>query len=578
MSFGLVIILASLLGQPLGAQVAAPSDQELGVESRPSGELKTVAVVAVAHYEKLISDITLLGSLIGRAEAGQMVEGGFAFFTQGKGPAALDKKQPWGVIVQTDGAAFMPVGCLPVAKADDVLEVARAYGVQVNNAEDGVKELVLPNQQSVFLKQEAGWTFISLSPDALSRAPEDPQAILAELVTEYDIAARIAMKDVPEMYRQFAVQAMQAGVQQGMTRQADETEGQHELRRAMAEARIEQLSRLVNDLDLISLGWTIDAEQKRTYLDVTPVFKRGSKSAQEVASYGQSRTNFAGFYQPDAAITAIFVYPKLIAGDVEYVEMMRNTRRLINKVIDKEVRVADAASAEAPEELKAAIGDFLDAFADTLKTGRMDGASTFHFSPDSMTLLMAISARDPAKVEAGLRKLEAAGKKLGALRERVQWNAASHAGVNFHTLAVPVPEDEKDARRWMGSELNIAVGLGPKAVYLAIGKDNLDAVKHAIDASAAETDKAAPPFDVAISLGRIMEMAVVQAKKNDQKAIAQKVADMLRKEAPDRDHIRAVGEVIPNGMRYRVVAEEGVLRAVGAAVTEAQRQALQASQ
>jgi hypothetical protein len=130
----------------------------------------------------------------------------------------------------------------------------------------------------------------------------------------------------------------------------------------------------------------------------------------------------------------------------------------------------------------------------------------------------------------------------------------------------------------MGSELNIAVGLGPKAVYLAIGKDNLDAVKHAIDASAAETDKAAPPFDVAISLGRIMEMAVVQAKKNDQKAIAQKVADMLRKEAPDRDHIRAVGEVIPNGMRYRVVAEEGVLRAVGAAVTEAQRQALQASQ
>jgi hypothetical protein len=35
---------------------------------------------------------------------------------------------------------------------------------------------------------------------------------------------------------------------------------------------------------------------------------------------------------------------------------------------------------------------------------------------------------------------------------------------------------------------------------------------------------------------------------------------------------------MPNGLRYRFAAEEGVLRAIGTAATEAQRQALQAQQ
>ena len=53
---------------------------------------------------------------------------------------------------------------------------------------------------------------------------------------------------------------------------------------------------------------------------------------------------------------------------------------------------------------------------------------------------------------------------------------------------------------------------------------------------------------------------------------------MLRNEAQGRDHIRAVGQLIPNGLSYRFEAEEGVLRAIGKAASEAQRQALQAQQ
>ena len=53
---------------------------------------------------------------------------------------------------------------------------------------------------------------------------------------------------------------------------------------------------------------------------------------------------------------------------------------------------------------------------------------------------------------------------------------------------------------------------------------------------------------------------------------------MLRNEAQGRDHIRMVGHLVPNGLRYRFEAEEGVLRAIGKAHAEAQRRKMQALQ
>src|SRR5215203_3960068 len=123
--------LAATLVVSLVPTVSAQSKSGGDATAPEAGELKNVAVVAGARWEKLVSDIAFLGTLGGKPEAGQMVEGGFSFFTQGKGPNAIDKKQPWGVIVQTDGAQFLPVGCLPVLKPNDLFDVAKGYGAEI---------------------------------------------------------------------------------------------------------------------------------------------------------------------------------------------------------------------------------------------------------------------------------------------------------------------------------------------------------------------------------------------------------------------------------------------------------------
>ncbi len=549
--------------QALPAQTA-PGEAPAAT-SAPAGELTTLAVVAGARYEKLIGDIGFLGTLVGRPEAAQMAEGGIAFVTQGKGANLLDKSKPWGLIVQTDGLAFYYVGCLPIAKLDDVLEVAKGYGAEITDRGNGTKELVLPNKKSFFVKPQNDVVFISVTEASLSHLPANPQEILARRVADYDLSVEIAVKNVPEGIRQFALQAMQAGMQQGMRKLPDETDEQFAGRQKLAQDQMAQMSRMINEIDTVKIGWAVDAQQQRTYLDFTYQFVAGSKMAQKMAMYTDPRTNFAGFYQPDAAATLTFTTkadPSLIAEDLAQFEtMIQNLRQQSDKQIDKKV-----SDPEAREALKAARNDLLDAVEGTIKEGQIDGAAFLRVSPESLTLIAGMHVKEPAKVESALKNLESTAKKSPDF-PGIKWNAANHAGVNFHTLTVPVPETEEAPRRMLGKELNVAVGIGSDTVYIAVGHDNIEAVNKAIDASAAEKGKKVPPFEFALSLGPIMEVAA-DAAKGPEKQKFQAVADLLKSQAQGRDHIRAVGQIVPNGLRYRIEAEEGVLRAIGAAAAE----------
>ncbi len=564
-----IAILPTLRAQP-------GSGESPVATSAPAGQLKVLAVVAGARYEKLIGDISFLGSLAGKPEAGQMVEGGLSLFTQGKGANAIDKSKPWGVIVQTDGAGFYPVGCLPIGKASDVLDVAKAYGAEIKDGENGTKEMVMPNHRSLFVKAQNDMVYISIAASSLSRLPANPQELLTRMVGDYDLSAAVSVKNIPEGYRQFAMQAMQAGLQQGMKQLPGESDEDYAQRQRMAEGQIAQMTRMINEIDSIKFGWAVDSKQQRTYLDFTYQFMPGSKMAQQVAAYGQPRTNFAGFFQPNAAATVVVATksdPKLIAEDLaQFEKMMQNSQQQLNKEIDKKVD-----DAEAREALKAAAADCFDAFEETVKEGQIDGGAALHLSPDSLTLVAGVHVKEPTKIESALKKLETAAKKSPEF-PGIKWNAANHAGVKFHTITVPVPQNQQAPRQMLGDEVNVAIGIGPESVYAAVGRDNIEAVGKAIDASAAAKEKAVPPFEFVLSLGPILEVAAAQAKEGRQKEILKSVADMLKNQAQGRDHVRAVGQVVPNGLRYRFEAEEGVLRAIGTAAAEAQKKRLQANQ
>jgi hypothetical protein len=180
---------------------------------------------------------------------------------------------------------------------------------------------------------------------------------------------------------------------------------------------------------------------------------------------------------------------------------------------------------------------------------------------------------DPAKIESGLKKLVELGKEEPEM-PAVKWNAESHAGVNFHTLSAPTP-DEEDARKLFGETIDFAVGIGQDSVYFAMGKECLAAAKKVIDDSAANPGKSIAPMELSVSVGQIMNTIAAFDTEN---AVLKTVAETLKTEAVGRDHVRIVAQPVENGVRTRIEAEEGVMRAIGVGVKAAQMEAMGAAQ
>jgi hypothetical protein len=333
---------------------------------------------------------------------------------------------------------------------------------------------------------------------------------------------------------------------------------------------------LINEVETMKFGLAVDAKEQKTFADFQYTFVPDSSLAKQIAGYSASKTDFAGFFQADSAGSVMVSSQagKPLSGDelAQNEQMMQSARDQLNAAIDQKVEDEDTR-----EALKGALGEWLDAVAETAKSGRMDGAGALHLSADSLTLISGVHVKDTAKVESGLKKLEAIAKKQPDF-PGIKWNAAEHAGVKFHTITIPVPEGEKSARQLLGDELPVAAGIGPDSAYLAVGKDNLDAVNKAIDASAANKGKTVTMLEFVSSLGPIMEAAAAQSEDPAHKAVIEKVADYLRSDGKGRDHVRAMGKVIPNGLAYHFEAEEGVLKAIGTAATEVQKQKAAAQQ
>ena len=535
---------------------------------QPAGEMKPLAVIALSGYDALLEDINFAGSLAGQPDLGAMLEPMIMGYTQG-----LDKTKPLGVVIQSDGATFGGAACLPVTDLQKMLAPLKLFGVTTEDVGGGITKLVTP-QQPAFVKEANGWAFVSPMQEMLAGLPDDPTEVLSTLSKEYDLGARVQVQNIPEAYRQMAIQQLDQGMQAGLKKLPDESDEQFAARKEMTSLQLEQLKQLISDIDELTIGLALDGAQQRAYLDFIYTAVPESKLASQIAMYADSKTNFAGFFQPDAAMMMSFA-TKMGEADIAQVDQMFGAiRQQVKAAIDKD---ADLPSDEARAQMQSALDDFLAAFQATLKTGMMDGGAVLNLAPNSLTFVAGAFIGEPAKVETGLKKMAEIIKQKDANSPEVKWNAASHGDVSFHTLSLPIPENEEQPRQLFGETVDLAIGIGKQSVYFAAGRDCLNAVKGVIDASGAEPQKSVPPMEMTFALKQIMEMAASIAKDNE-KPMLQSIAAMLANEAAGRDHVRIVMQAIPGGIRTRIEAEEGVLRAIGMGAMQAQMQAAGAGQ
>ncbi len=381
--YGCAALLA-VLGLVVGGTACSPPPQvggQPGVGMPAGGEMKTVAVVAFNSYQRLLGDVSFIGSLAGMPGMDQVVQAQVLQAVGDKGLAAVDKAKPWGVVLQTNGAAFVPLGAIPVTNADDLLGAIAARGLPLNDRGNGLRDVTLPNGMPLFIKSQGGWLLFGQSPDAFEHIPTTLQADLTALVTNYDLAVRINIADVPEMYRGIAMSAMQGGLEQSLKQQPNESEEQFALRRQAAQANIQQLKQFFEEADKLTVGFAIDAKQQKSYYDVDVQARPGTELAKQMAIAGEPTTAFGGFYRSDAAATMTFsqqIEPTAANDVAAQMRASANTmRQQLYAALEKDGNVP----AGVRDAVKLAADDFMDAMISTAETGKLDGGAFLQLCP-----------------------------------------------------------------------------------------------------------------------------------------------------------------------------------------------------
>jgi hypothetical protein len=523
---------------------------------------KPVVVVTIPGYDELMADVDFLSGLGGRPGVSQMADGMLKMMTQGQGLKGLDKTKPIGLVVTLENGMPTPSVVVPVTNAKDLLSVLIAVGqgqVGPVSEEGGTFKVGVPNGDSVYVRENAGWAYITQAKDA--PLPEDPSKSIAGLSKDYDVAVRVYLQNVPsdqkkkwtEQFR--SLMQMVASMQQAQAGDNPLAKlGQNNV-----QAQVAAIEKLLNEADQVTIGWKLDRQAKNTHLDFTVTAVPGSQMDQQMQKMANAKTNFAGFLKPDSAVMGCVSGTNTPDQIEQAVSTLQELKTKMEEAIDKDSNLKDD---KARAQVKAVAGKFLDVIVKTVKTGKSDGGGVLMLAPNTFQLAIGGFIADGPGLESAVKDLVQLAKGEPEFNNvaTVKFDVATYKDVKFHQVNIKLPpEADESAKKIFGDAVELYIGAGPDSAYVALGKGSMDLVKSVMDKSTAEPNKPVQPFQLSIALTPILKFA---ASVNPNDPHVSMVAQQFE-QAKGKDHILVNAKPISNGMTYRLEVEDGVIEAIG---------------
>ena len=516
---------------------------------------KPVAVISLASYNEVLGDVNWIGKLAERPDVGTAIEGFLAMVTQGKGLAGFDKSRPFGFIVEANGPQIGGCAFIPVTSLKELLNVLELY-TTVEQSNGLFKITPKGKGKTTYVKEAGAWALAAEKPEWVAQMAADPLALLGGFEKQYLLSARFFAANLPATLREKLVADIAKGIHRDFAPKAGEPEQLTAARKKLGDSLLETLTSLVQDLDQVTLGWTLDRKAENTMLDVSVTARSGTPLASQMA-FQQIASSFSGFRLPGAAVSGNWA-ATLPAVKIEMLSA------LLDAVRAEAVRGIEKKNEPNAAVAKEIVNDLADLLQKTVKSGRSDGAATVMLGPQTATALAGVYVADGSILDKVIHRVfDEIGRANPAVASLAKLDADRLKDVRFHVVSIPIPPGSKDrekALQLIGENLEVAVGIGPTAVYASAGRDALATLKRAIEASAAPASAAILPLDLALDVEPIAAFAAVAGKPQDQPKAAL-VASELKK-TPGQDHVRLVVRQIPQGIQYRLVVEPGIIRLI----------------
>ncbi|MBN1588336.1 MAG: hypothetical protein JW888_02365 [Pirellulales bacterium] len=541
----LLTLLSALL---LGAALFCPARQATAADAKP------FATVSFSGYDALMSDADYIGKLGDNAELPKFLESTLQAQLQGKSLEGLDKTRPWGMVYfpnpenatgEPNAAAFVPV-----TDMDKMLALLATLGQPAEEGPNGTKKI----GPEAFVKQVGNWAFVSNKPEFISDMPADPLTLLGGTDKKYDVAWRLLVGNLTdEMRTAFLGQV-------DMFSQMFIMQAQNEASAAQFKQLVDQIKQLANELDTITVGLVINDAAGKTYVDIEVTAKPGTQTAAQMADVKKAPSEFAGFYMPEATLTANWV------GTMADADIARANTQI--KAMHKEFIQAlgrQGLSDDQLEKAKQYAGDLVDVLTKTIAAGKTDGGVAIWLDASTAAIVAGGVVVDSKKLETTLKEIVAMGTaETPELGQFIKLDAETYEGVNLHTFTMPVPPipNHDQVVDMVGENLEVVVGIAPTGMCIAAGRDAMTKLKAALDASKSAATTEVLPMRFSLAVTPLVQFVGKVVDDDDVKQKTAMIANVLAQAGSD-NHVLVTSEPIPDGVRQRIEIEQGLLKVLG---------------
>jgi hypothetical protein len=522
-----------------------------------ASDTKPVIVAAFSGYGELKRDLEYLGTLSGNPDMTKGLEQVLMLYTQNQGLAGLDPARPWGasVSITGDGSQFPALAFLPVTDLKQLLDATSALLGEAVEAGDDIYE-IKKGASAFFITQKGKWAYIGQQKSALDDVPGDPLKQLRGLDKTYDLAVSIYVQSIPQALRDMAADLIKQGLEARLQQNADDE--QAELQGQIARRQAEAVVKGINEIDQITLGLNIDGKGSRTFVDIAVTAVEGSDSAKQFAAETTEATGsrFASVLRPDAILSLHLNSPVSDDEEGQAEEVLKTLGEQLGDAIDDE----DDLSDDQKEKSKELVGKLLEQIEETLEEEGRINAGLAVVGTQKLTLALGALVADAKKLEDVVKQFATMAAEDQDL-PKPKWNVEKYKSHRFHALSVPLPDDDDNdnaekLKQAFGDPLKVSLAFGEKTFYLGLGEAGVDTLKELIDNSAQTPDKLSP-LTISLALAPLLKFAAAQTGNPMAAVMAQGLT-------PGKDRIKITLEPIDNGVRYRIEAEEGINKLLGA--------------
>jgi hypothetical protein len=410
----------------------------------------------------------------------------------------------------------------------------------------------------VLLLGVASWGLAADSPRP--KAKRRPAEVPTAAPVQYDVLYQVHLPTFAEL---IVTKINEAAQKDLANRRAGESDEDHAIRKQFTTGLVELVSTGVKELDNVSLGWRLDKKSKQTSVDLTLTALPGTRAAADLAQVAELKTAFSGFTVPGCVLTAHVVGHSPAYKTEAGVKLIQALRTKELGKIDRE-----GISDDEKAIRKDLLNKLFDVLRDSVASGRSDGGLSLTIQSQSVTLIAGGYVADGAKLESVIKPIGTHLQQVHPLFAGLKFDVEKCEGVNLHTLSIPAPggNDREKFVKLFGESLEVVLGFGKEAVYLAAGKDAMKSLQAAIRKSVTPA-KPDLPFEVSLALKPLADFVAAMGKDHE-KGPAQQVASVLA-QAPGKDHVRLLAKPIERGVVLRLEAEEGILQLIGSVSPEA---------